>query len=444
MVALRTLYGSILKITKYTANALMPSYLHQTSYPVGHKDKPPRESFLDGLRGYASLIVFISHFLDPFQTGKRFGYGYEEGNFWFLQLPIIRLLYSGVPMVAIFFIISGYALSHKPFLLIRSGSWGQFSDTMASATFRRGIRLFLPTLATTFLVMLSARLGFEDFAGYSTLPGVIEPRPRRFRSHYDQFADWCHFIIAELTNPWVWQIHDYAYDSHLWTIPIEFRASIILFLFLTCISRFKRRVRLAISCALWVYCMWCDKWPVALFICGMCLADVPLDSRPPLQRTKSYGRLFYTLPLLILGLFLLSFPIRNSSKTPGYIWLSMVTPNYTNWHTIGAMLALWMLNNSVELQKVFTTSFSEYLGKISYAMYLVHGPTLHSFGYGTVSFIWSVFGKETVMQYQGGLFLGFLLVAPVVFWWSDVFERLVDRPSVELARWLYLKGKIEE
>lgn len=442
-MALRALYGSILGVAKYALNALMPNYLYQSpSHGAGKEDKAPRESFLDGLRGYASLVVFISHFLDPFQPAKRFGYGYEQ-NFSILQLPIIRLLYSGVPMVAIFFIISGYALSHKPLLLIRSGSWGQFSDTIASATFRRRIRLFLPTLATTFLVMLSTRLGFQDLAGYSTLPGVIEPRPRRFKSHYGQLVDWCHFVVAELTNPWVWQRTDYAYDSHLWTIPIEFRASMILFVFLTCVSRFKPRLRLAISCALWAYCMWCDKWPVALFICGMCFADISLGSRPQLHRTKSYRRLFYTLPLLMLGLFLLSFPIRNGNKTPGYIWLSLVTQNHTSWHTIGAMLAFLVLHNSVELQSVFITPFSEYLGKISYALYLVHGPALHSFGYGTVSFIWSIFGKETMIQYQGGLFLGFVLVASVVFWWSDVFERLVDRPTVQLARWLYLKGKIE-
>ena len=445
MTAPRTIHNYLWDTIKYVTNALMPNYLHRTtSHTAAHEDKLPRASFLDGLRGYASLVVFISHFLDPFQPGKRFGYGYDQENSWLLQLPIIRLLYSGVPMVALFFIISGYALSLKPFLLIRSGSWGQFSDTIASAIFRRGLRLFLPTLVSTFLVMISTRLRVQDFAGYSTLPGLIEERPRRFISHYDQLSDWCHFVIAELTNPWAWQVHNYVYDSHLWTIPIEFRASIILFLFITCISRFRPHLRLVLSCGLWAYCMWCNKWHVALFICGMCFADVPIEIGLSLQRTNPKKSLFFRLPLLTLGLFLLSFPIRNSSKTPGYIWLSIVTPKYTNWHTIGAILAFWTLTKSKEIQKIFTTSFSAYLGKISYAMYLVHGPVLHSFGYGTVSCIWSVFGKETTIQYQGGIILGFLLVTPVVFWWSDVFERLVDRPSVELARWLYLKGRISE
>ena len=435
IMAPKTFSSPLFQMAKYLANALMPCYLHQATCHGAGDER--RTRFLDGLRGYASLVVFTSHFLDPFQPYKRFVYGYGLDNRWIFQLPIIRLLYSGVPMVAIFFLISGYALSHKPFSTIRSESWDQFSDIMASAIFRRGIRLFLPTLASTFMVMISTGLHFQDFAGYLTLPGVIEARPLRFNGPYDQLVDWYHFVVAELTNPWVWQVHDYAYDPHLWTIPIEFRASMILFMFIICISRFRRPFRLALSGAFWVYCMWCDKWHVALFITGMCIADVSLDSRRP----TFCKDLYYTLPMLVLGLFMLSFPIRNGSETPGFIWLSMITPKYTNWHCIGAMLTVWPLNHSEELQRMFTTLFAGYLGKLSYALYLVHGPALHSFGYGTVVAIWSVFGKETMIQHLGGLFLGFLLVTPVVFWWSDVFERLVDRPSIELARWMYLKAK---
>ncbi len=103
---------------------LLPVYLQKaTSHDSpSHKKAAPRLSFLDGVRGYASLTVFVSHFFEPFEPAKRFGYGFGETNNRFLQLPIVRLLYSGVPMVALFFIISGYALSYKPVLLIQHGS----------------------------------------------------------------------------------------------------------------------------------------------------------------------------------------------------------------------------------------------------------------------------------------------------------------------------------
>lgn len=428
----------LLELTRRVLNDLMPIYLHQATSDSAGSEVLPRASFLDGLRGYASLVVFVSHFFDPFQPAKRFGYGYGQGNDWLLQLPIIRVLYSGVPMVSIFFVISGYALSLKPLSHIRTESWDHLADTMASSTFRRGIRLFLPTLATTFLVMVSVLLDLHDASDYASLPGVIEPRPRPFPRVHEQLYDWCHFVTTELTNPWQWQVRDYVYDSHLWTIPIEFRASMILFMFLTCISRFRLPLRLALASAFWAYCMFYAMWHVALFICGACFADLSFERRP--TELKPFRHLLCALPSLALGLYLLSFPIRNGPETSGYISLSMITANHTIWHTFGAMLVLFTLGNSEVLQGMFSTPFAAYLGKISYALYLVHGPALHTFGYGTVSSIWSVFGKDTWIQYQGGLLLGFLLVGPVVLWWADIFERLVDRPSVELARWLYLKG----
>jgi hypothetical protein len=67
-------------------------------------------------------------------------YGYGQGeNRGLFQLPIFRLFYSGPPMVAIFFVISGFALSLKPLSLIRVEDWEQSLHTMASLIFRRGI-----------------------------------------------------------------------------------------------------------------------------------------------------------------------------------------------------------------------------------------------------------------------------------------------------------------
>ncbi|CEJ91359.1 hypothetical protein VHEMI07078 [[Torrubiella] hemipterigena] len=401
-------------------NMLMPVYLQNAAIDnsAGHEKTASRVSFLDGLRGYASLIVFISHFLEPFEPAKRFGYGFGEEHNSFLQLPIIRVFYSGVPMVAIFFIISGYALSYKPFMLVHHGPASQLSDTLASAIFRR------------------------DSLEYATLPGVIEPRPRRFVNARDQFTDWCRFVVDELTNPWDWRVADYVYDSHLWTIPIEFRASLVLFLVLTCISRIRRLYRLAISAALGLYCMWCGKWHMALFMCGMLFADLAAMNRAPLVTSNRYWCLVISLVPLILGLLLLSFPIRNGHKTPGYVLLSRITLNYNIWHTFGAILVFWAFENSLILRRAFDNSFARYLGKISYALYIVHGPILHSLGYGITSYICGL-GENLSFSNYSGLFLGFLLVAPIVFWWADIFERLVDQQSVKLARWMYMKVRIE-
>jgi hypothetical protein len=70
--------------------------------------------WLKGLRGILAFIVFISHFSAPYQGRKGYGFGYEDNRF-ILQLPIVRLIYFGKPMVPIFYVVAGYVLSlHAP------------------------------------------------------------------------------------------------------------------------------------------------------------------------------------------------------------------------------------------------------------------------------------------------------------------------------------------
>ncbi|PQE29050.1 hypothetical protein CJF30_00004089 [Rutstroemia sp. NJR-2017a BBW] len=341
-------------------------------------------------------------------------------------------------MVSIFFVMSGYALAYKPLTLIRQGLWADLLDNMSSAIFRRGMRLFLPTTISTLIVLLTVCLGIDDFPGYRNLPGFIEARPKHLQSIIEQFTDWADFVTLELMNPWSWRVFDYRYDSHLWTIPIEFRASMILFLVIIGLARTRTTVRFALAAASFVYCMWCQKWEVALFIAGMCMAEmqqIQLE-RGVLLIRQAWLATFIWSTVIICGLFLLSFPIRHSSDTPGFMVLSMVTSHYWNWHTYGAILVVWSASNCGFLQKPFTTPFAGYLGRISYAMYLVHGPVLHSVGYGVVSTIWGHWGPE---HHQLGLVTSFVLIAPVVFWVADIFWRTVDDPSMRIAKYLYLK-----
>lgn len=405
---------SVLNIVHLGFNALLPAYLYQRQIKGGSLqcERASPTSFLDGLRGVSSLIVYVSHFSDPYQPGKKFSYGYDNHQ-CLLQLPILRLTYSGVPMVAIFFVISGYVLSYKPAMLIREGSWDQLHDTLASSVFRRGMRIFLPALVSTWTVMLAVWLRVEDFPGYLDLPGIIEPRPKQFQNLMMQLVDWLHFVVAELTNPWVWRVTDYPYDSHLWTIPIEFRTSMILFLVILGLSKTRVAVRFGISSLLFAYCMWCGKWHVGLFIAGMCIAETQL--RRPNRGTKWQLSLLWSA-LFALALFLLSFPIRNGGETPGYISLSAISSRDTSWHSIGAILFVWSICSMPSLQKIFTTPFALYLGKISYALYIIHGPVLHSFGYEVVPALWKILGMDSAFRYQLGFVLGFIIVTPVIFW----------------------------
>jgi peptidoglycan/LPS O-acetylase OafA/YrhL len=97
---------------------------------------------------------------------------------------------------------------------------------------------------------------------------------------------------------------------------------------------------------------------------------------------------------------------------------------------------VWSTSNHPSLQKIFSNSFSQYLGKLSYALYLVHGAVIHTLGYSAMDFFWRVFGRDTTFQIEAGFVLasGCVIVTTVCV--ADLFMRLVDTPTVKFARML--------
>ncbi|KAG4289894.1 hypothetical protein FPRO06_04716 [Fusarium proliferatum] len=135
---------------------LLPSFISQGPAP---KECPQARSsssptlYLDGLRGLFSFLVFLRHFLLPWEEGLDTGFG-QNGNMSFIKLPIIRLVYAG-PTVPIFFIVSGFVLAYKPLKLIHKKDYDALGLYTMSSVLRRPFRLFLPPLVSTFIVAIA-------------------------------------------------------------------------------------------------------------------------------------------------------------------------------------------------------------------------------------------------------------------------------------------------
>lgn len=88
------------------------------------------------------------------------------------------------------------------------------------------------------------------------------------------------------------------------------------------------------------------------------------------------------------------------------------------------------------LQHIFTNAFTQYLGKISFSLYLVHGFVIHTIYYALIDVLWGVVGDETDMQKEVSFAVALVVVTGVLVWVSDMFTRAVDMPSVKFARWV--------
>lgn len=459
---------------------LLPSFVADALWPGEHKSplvthKLHPTSYLDGLRGLAAMVVFFCHYTEENHQYLVPTYGFNvDGKSSLLQLPFVRLLYSGRPMVHIFFVISGFVLSYKPLKSIRAKDLEKCYTTLASSTFRRPFRLFGPCVVSTAIVGVLIQMGY-----------LYKPLP----SSYNQFWAWVDAVFHSITWPWAWDFDlRPAFDIHLWSIPIEFVHSYMLFLTLLMLSRLREQVRTVTMILLLAYVVACGKWAAMEFYAGMLLADIHIKRSAEAARSKQHESVEPpassspgTLPLSIenpalhygvhitLLLFVLyteGWPNFDAPKTPIISWLYTHTPasfppvdNLTPqkfWFAVQAIIMVWTCGELHFVKRFLEGPVAQYSGHISYSIYIVHGPVLELLQKRVAGTLYQppmaapglpgyrpevlpggikgLVGVDTAAQRTIAWALGLLVLAPAVIWVADVFWRLVDIPMIKLAR----------
>jgi peptidoglycan/LPS O-acetylase OafA/YrhL len=482
------------------ASPLFPSFLqsHDPSNPPPKRKLHPT-SYLDGLRGVAALTVFSSHFTLHWFYALRSGYLSSETDTYILQLPILRLLFAGRAAVAIFFVISGFALSYKPLSLIRQGKIDSARGVLASSVFRRWGRLYIPIIAGTFIAMVLAWKG-----AYLNTPNRGEVLPSTLPGFWEQFAHW----VGELKG-FVFLFgrgdRGMVYNGHLWTIPVEWEGSFVVFCAVLGLSSVREGWRMGALVALGTWAVREGRWEVGCFLGGVVVAEWSLKGeeedglvmhsyspefggnsfaghagshalvrvagkslkalqllcKPGLKALSLFkGPL--NLFLLFVALFLLSYA--GESPNPGIyhnflipltpaIWESIWLGREHFWLALGALLLVFVLSNSATLQKPFISRFAQYLGDISYSLYIVHGMVLFTLGthlqerwtgqVGKMEWVENDAGElvETLVTgtvgsgaYAAAFVACGVINIVVVFCAADAFWRVVDRRCVGWGR----------
>ncbi|KAH6997907.1 putative acyltransferase [Ilyonectria sp. MPI-CAGE-AT-0026] len=433
---------------------LVPSFL-QSRYMREHV-RPMRlgpTAYLDGVRGVAALIVSFGHFTTP-GYDTHIGWGVDGGNYQFMRLPFCRLVYSGGAAVAVFFAISGYVLSYKPIQHIRNGNWHTFSTGLSSMAFRRAIRLYLPPTISTAIIACIMQTGIFErtqaiendrtYFNYN-VPFHIQALP----SASEEFTRWVD-VVTGAFFPFSWDKYEpyQWYDGHLWTIPIEFRGSFYLFAVILATARLQTKYRLLTVAALMYHSYICSRWEFMLFLSGIPLVEwdhirgahiTPsfLGEKEAAPSRSTLKTIFWHL-VSALGLFLLSQPEEEGETTPGWAYLTSLIPEWWEveqqryWQSAGAVCFLFGVGHSPWWQQVFTSRIAQYLGKISYSIYLVHGPVHLLICMPWQKFVWDLTGVEG-NAFHVGYALGVLFSIPMFIVIADIFWRAVDIPTVKFA-----------
>jgi peptidoglycan/LPS O-acetylase OafA/YrhL len=372
-----------------------------------------------------------------------------------------------------FFAISGYALSWKPLSLIQKDQLVKTYQSLASSIFRRHPRLFIPALVICVPSPLIAYLG--GYSGGEAMPGtaIMPTNPPRFDSVWAQFADYLKAIlgISDVYGPSGLYL---AYSDSFWTLPMEFKGSMVVFSMLVALSRCTTRARVVIAMGVAIYSLWYFHWGEFLFVGGMLVVDASLRSQrsasarglrldgvehdvqvqahgrsshwPALLRTRAFRR-SCSIVAFLGALFLLSMPEqgRGAANSWGFKTLVWLIP--TRFHASGAADHFWqplaavflvvVIDRTRFLQRIFTTRFAQYLGRVSFALYLVHMLILHSLGFWLGKYFVALTGSETYWQYGTGVGAAALVVGGVIVWVADLGSRFVDEKAVRFTAWAY-------
>jgi peptidoglycan/LPS O-acetylase OafA/YrhL len=452
--------------------SFIPSFMRRSD-GAGQKKLHPT-AYLDGIRGVAAFFVFIHHFILDWFPFLSNGYGANESNTNFFQLPGVRIIYSGRGMVATFFVISGYVISYKALRLMRAGHYGALLDSLASSVFRRGMRLYIPTLVCTLINLMICRMGWyrSDVQHHNMVPSPEE-------TFMLQLKHWW-AITLDFINPFgdVGARHIFGnwYDGHLWTIPIEMRGSLVVFIVLVSLAKVRPAVRLLGLAGISLFALRMAHWDIFLFLSGTFLADLgfafaaraarspgTVSSQPDLidhiwSCLPGFGITNYhialawsigTKALAAIAVWLLCTPDEAMAESPGYGELFNYTPAaYVSigmvdkfWLAIGAVLFIIAVSCSPTLQRPFTTGFAQYLGNISYALYMVHGPVLYTLGMQILLRALGAEGPEGREPYgptaYAWAFTGCIFInTTLCFLFADWVWRIVDVRSVKFAKWV--------
>lgn len=408
---------------------LLPSFVLEYFSPRARTSATSSKiSALDGLRGLSCLAVLHLHWTFAI-TDSNDGASASANTDYFFHRPFVYLSWAGTSHVDVFFVMSGYVLSMKYLRNIHKGIPSH--NIIASAVFRRAIRIFLPPIVMLFCYLIGIQLGMFSKSRAFFLDNsetkqyqirMMETPPPEYSSFFEQLYDVVG-ACARLVDPTATTIHfdNNAYDSHLWTMPTEYYSSIALYSVLTATGRLRTTYRLVLHTALVIWCLLNAHTALSLFFVGMTIAEIDLLGKSRAAQDESLPQISishpktaapkqsplspYLSPLNILcvtstiiGLYFLSIPLLWSESTPGYATIHRYMPFYMDngekadlIRALGALLTVWPITwccavykHNPVINMLLGNPVAAYLGKVSFALYLTHGFVIRSVGYAVL------------------------------------------------------------
>ncbi len=386
----------------------------------------PRLAWLEGLRGAATVQVFLLHYLTAFFPGANdrgdapFHYGWEA---WIARPSPLFWLFDGYSAVYVFFLLSGTVLTY---------SFRTAPLQIPQQAMRRVVRLIVPV----FFAAALASLLFSLFPTSHVAAGAITGSTRWLATIGPDPFSVRHFVrevtIESLFTGYQWSTLFAPLESRLdtitgsfnapfWTLHIELWGSFLV-MALVAMQRVSRKLYrlflVATPLLFWSH-------PLMLFVGGHLLAD--FAARP---RAQSVRCSLAAAACLALGVALccsrdwLAVNSLRQSLAP----VAVRGDDLFHFQSqLGALFVYLGVLASASVQQWLSLRPFQRLGKLSFSVYLVHFPTLFTISCATFVAL-APLGYGTAVAVAG--VVGTIVTALL----AVVFERWIDGVAVRVAR----------
>lgn len=359
--------------------------------------------YLDGLRGLGCVMVFLTHFVFAFYYGM---YHFEPeachlpGN---LDIAIgkspLNLFFNGNTAVRLFLVLSGYLLCRSYFL---TGDRGRLRQSAA----KRYLRLMPAVLSVNVAVWACMKLGLYQNGPAAALAGSEE-----WFAGFNAFTPSFWGMLKEsLFGCFLFGTNDY--NGVLWTLQMLFLGAYLDYALAALIGKWKYRY--AVYAVVAVLLIRTDFLSIFL---GYVLCDF-MHTQWGVKEMLCRNRVLNWI-LLAAGLYFMCYPSAGFGYE-GTIWgiLPFVFVNY--YHILGVLLFLFAVLNLEPVQRFFSLGFFQYLGRISYSLYLIHFLVIATFG------SWFFLTFQGVLGYNLTGLLNLALISAVTVGLSELSVRYVE------------------
>ena len=322
-----------------------------------------RISFLDGMRGWASFAVLLHHIFMCFLvlTTPLFKYDRERlmqsiSNFNYFDILggiLIKFITDGQLAVMIFFIISGYALS--------VGYLDLSKRKLALAAISRYFRLAIPIFVTSLIAYILLKNNLMYNLEVAITPEKSSAWLGTFYKFDAQITDLIKFSFYDVFFKYD---PDNTYNSSLWTMPFEIFGSLMIYAYLG-IFRTTEKVywKLIVSS---ISILFIFNPVYSCFLIGYLIAEInkkysEIYINLDMEKHKNKIEIFFIL-FFLLNIILSTYFRNNSYETCLFAFFMIVSVSFSKY-----------------LKLFFSNKFSNFLGKISFPLYLIQVPIICSF-----------------------------------------------------------------